>query len=83
MTLGALPKRKWGKHCLGLGQERLLIQGWKRRSWFGHHRRTLKHRWAQKVYQGNGEDGYYRDLACRSLAGLVLLYTARIPARAG
>jgi hypothetical protein len=55
-----------------------LIQAWKRRSWIAHHFRTFKHLLATDACQLQGEDAYYGHLVLRLLAGLVLLYTARI-----
>lgn len=55
-----------------------LIQAWKRRSWIEHHLRTLKHLLAAEACQVHGEDSYYGHLVLRLLAGLVLLYTARM-----
>jgi hypothetical protein len=55
-----------------------LIRAWKRRSWIEHHFRLLKHLLAAEACQVHGEDAYYGHLVLRLLAGLVLLYTARI-----
>lgn len=55
-----------------------LIRAWKRRSWIEHHVRLLKHLLAAEACQVHGEDAYYGHLVLRLLAGLVLLYTARI-----
>jgi len=55
-----------------------LIQAWRRRSWIEHHFRTLKHLLATETCQVQGEDAYYGHLVLRLLAGLGLLYTARV-----
>jgi hypothetical protein len=55
-----------------------LIRAWKRRSWIEHHCRLLKHLLAAEACQVHGEDADYGHLVLRLLAGLVLLYTARI-----
>ena len=55
-----------------------LIRAWKRRSWIEHHFRLLKHLLAAEACQVHGEDAYDGHLVLRLLAGLVLLYTARI-----
>ena len=55
-----------------------LIRAWKRRSWIEHTFRTLKHLLAAEACQVPGEDAYYGHLVLRLLAGLVLLYTARV-----
>jgi hypothetical protein len=55
-----------------------LIRAWKRRSWIEHTFRTLKHLLATEVCQVPGEDAYYGHLVLRLLAGLILLYTARV-----
>ena len=55
-----------------------LIRAWKRRSWIEHHFRLLKHLLAVEACQVHGEDAYYGHLVLRLLAGLALLYTARI-----
>ena len=55
-----------------------LIRAWKRRSWIEHHFRLLKHLLAAEACQVHGEDAYYGHLVLRLLAGLALLYTARI-----
>jgi hypothetical protein len=55
-----------------------LIRAWKRRSWIEHHFRLLKYLLAAEACQVHGEDAYYGHLVLRLLAGLVLLYTARI-----
>lgn len=55
-----------------------LIRAWKRRSWIEHTFRTLKHLLATETCQVPGEDAYYGHLVLRLLAGLVLLYTARV-----
>jgi hypothetical protein len=58
-----------------------LIRAWKRRGWMAHHFRLLKHLLAAEACQVHGEDAYYGHLVLRLLAGLVLLYTARILCR--
>jgi len=55
-----------------------LIRAWGRRSWIEHHFRLLKHLLATEACQVQGEDAYYGHLVLRLMAGLVLLYTARI-----
>jgi hypothetical protein len=55
-----------------------LIRAWGRRSWIEHHFRTLKHLLATEACQVQGEDAYYGHLVLRLLAGLGLLYTARV-----
>ena len=55
-----------------------LIRAWKRRSWIAHHFRMLKHLLATEACQVQGEDAYYGQLVLRRLAGMVLLYTARV-----
>jgi DDE superfamily endonuclease len=55
-----------------------LIRAWRRRSWIEHAFRTLKHLLATETCQIQGEDAYYGHLVLRLMAGLVLLYTARI-----
>jgi DDE superfamily endonuclease len=55
-----------------------LIRAWRRRSWIEHSFRTLKHLLATEACQVAGEDAYYGHLVLRLLAGLVLLYTARV-----
>jgi hypothetical protein len=55
-----------------------LIRAWGRRSWIEHSFRTLKHLLATEACQVPGEDAYYGHLVLRLLAGLVLLYTARV-----
>jgi hypothetical protein len=55
-----------------------VIRAWKRRSWIAHHCRVLKHLLAVEACQVHGEDAYDGHLILRLLAGLVLLYTARI-----
>ncbi|HXH09024.1 MAG TPA: transposase [Alphaproteobacteria bacterium] len=55
-----------------------LIRAWRRRSWIEHSFRTLKHLLATEVCQVQSEDAYYGHLILRLMAGLVLLYTARI-----
>jgi hypothetical protein len=55
-----------------------LIRAWGRRSWIEHSFHTLRHLLAAEACQVQGEDAYYRHLVLRLLAGLVLLYTARI-----
>jgi len=58
-----------------------LIRVWGRRSWIEHHFRTLKHLLATEACQVQDEDAYYGHLILRLLAGLVLLYTARVLCR--
>jgi len=55
-----------------------LIRAWKRRSWIEHSFRTLKHLLAAEACQVSTEDAYYGHLVLRLLAGLVLMYTARV-----
>jgi hypothetical protein len=55
-----------------------LIRAWGRRSWIEQHVRTLKHLVATEACQVQTEAAYYGHLVLRLLAGLVLLYTARI-----
>ena len=55
-----------------------LIRAWGRRSWIEHSFRTLKHLLATEACQVQDEDAYYGHLVLRLLAGLVLLYTARV-----
>jgi hypothetical protein len=55
-----------------------LIRAWKRRSWMAHHFRLLKHLVAVEAWQVHGEDASDGHLVLRLLAGLALLYTARI-----
>jgi hypothetical protein len=55
-----------------------LIRAWKRRSWIEHSFRTLKHLLAAEACQVPTEDAYYGHLVLRLLAGLVLMYTARV-----
>jgi hypothetical protein len=55
-----------------------LIKAWRRRSWIEHSFRTLKHLLATEACQVPGETAYYGHLVLRLLAGLVLLYTARV-----
>jgi DDE superfamily endonuclease len=55
-----------------------LIRAWKRRSWIEHHFRTLKHLLATEACQVQTEHAYYGHLVLRLMAGLVLLYTARV-----
>jgi hypothetical protein len=55
-----------------------LIRAWGRRSWIEHHFRTLKHLLATEACQVQTEAAYYGHLVLRLLAGIVLLYTARI-----
>jgi len=54
------------------------MTAWKRRSWIEHHFCLLKHLLATEACQVHGEDAYYGHLVLRLLAGLVLLYTARV-----
>ena len=55
-----------------------LIRAWRRWSWIEHAFRTLKHLLATEACQRQTEDGYYGHLVLRLMAGLVLLYTARV-----
>ena len=55
-----------------------LIRAWGRRSWIAHPCRTLKHLLATEACQVQGEAAYDGHLVLRLLAGLVLLYTARV-----
>jgi hypothetical protein len=55
-----------------------LVRAWRRRSWIEHTFRTLKHLLATEACQMQTEDGYYGHLVLRLMAGLVLLYTARV-----
>jgi len=55
-----------------------LIRAWQRRSWIEHGFRTLKHLLATEACQVLTEDAYYGHLILRVLAGLVLMYTARV-----
>jgi hypothetical protein len=55
-----------------------LIRAWRRRSWIEHHFRLLKHLLATEACQVQGEDAYFGHLVLRLIAGLVLLYTARM-----
>jgi DDE superfamily endonuclease len=55
-----------------------LIRAWRRRSWIEHSFRTLKHLLTTEACQVQSEDAYYGHLVLRLLAGLVLLYTARV-----
>ena len=55
-----------------------LIRAWRRRSSLEHSFRTLKHLLATEVCQVLTEDAYYGHLILRLLAGLVLMYTARV-----
>jgi hypothetical protein len=55
-----------------------LIRAWRRRSAIEHTFRTLKHLLATEACQVADEDAYYGHVVLRLLAGLVLLYTARV-----
>jgi hypothetical protein len=55
-----------------------LIRAWTRRRWIEHHFRRLKHLLATDACQVQGENAYYGHLVLRLMAGLVLLYTARL-----
>jgi len=55
-----------------------LIRAWRRRRWIAHTFRTLKHLLATEACQMQGEEAYDGHLVLRLMAGLVLLYTARI-----
>lgn len=56
----------------------LRSRAWRRRSAIEHTFRTLKHLLATEACQVTDEDAYYGHLVLRLLAGLVLLYTARV-----
>lgn len=55
-----------------------LIRAWRRRSWIEHTFRTLKHLLATEACQVPTEGAYFGHLVLRLLAGLVLMYTARV-----
>ena len=55
-----------------------LIRAWRRRSWIEHRFRTLKHLLATEACQVLTEDAYDGHVILRLLAGLVLMYTARV-----
>jgi DDE superfamily endonuclease len=55
-----------------------LLRAWKRRSSIEHTFRTLKHLLATEACQMQTEDAYDRHLVLRLLAGMGLLYTARV-----
>lgn len=55
-----------------------LIRAWGRRSWIEHHFRTLKHLLGTEACQVQTEAASYGHFVWRLLAGLVLLYTARV-----
>jgi hypothetical protein len=55
-----------------------VIRAWRRRSWIEHNFRTQKHLLATEACQVQTEDAYDGHLVLRLLAGLVLLYTARV-----
>lgn len=55
-----------------------LIKAGRRRSWIEHSFRTLKHLLATEACQVRGADADYGHLVLRLLAGLVVLYTARV-----
>jgi hypothetical protein len=55
-----------------------LIRAWRWRGWIEHSFRSLKHVLATEACQVQGEDAYYGHLVLRLVAGLVLLYTARV-----
>jgi hypothetical protein len=55
-----------------------VIRAWKRRSWIEHSFRTLKYLLATEACQVQTEGAYFGHLVLRLLAGLVLLYTARV-----
>jgi hypothetical protein len=55
-----------------------LIRAWRRRSWLEHSFRTLKHLLATEACQVPTEGAYFGHLVLRLLAGLVLMYTARV-----
>ena len=59
-----------------------LIRAWKRRSWIEQHCRLRKHVLAVEACQVHGEDAYDGHMVLRLLAGLALLYTARILCKA-
>jgi DDE superfamily endonuclease len=55
-----------------------LIRAWRRRSWIEHYFRTLKHLLATEACQVPTEGAYFGHVVLRLLAGLVLMYTARV-----
>ncbi len=55
-----------------------LIRAWRRRSWIEHRFRTLKHLLATEACQVPREGAYFGHLVLRLLAGLLLMYTARV-----
>jgi hypothetical protein len=55
-----------------------LIRAWGRRSWIEHQFRTLQHLLATAACQVHTAAAYSGHLVLRLLAGMVLLYTARI-----
>jgi hypothetical protein len=55
-----------------------LIRAWKRRSGIAQHFRLLQHLLAVEACQVQGAEADYGHLVLRLLAGLALLYTARI-----
>jgi len=55
-----------------------LIRAWRRRSWIEHSFRTLKHLLATEACQVPTEGAYFGHVVLRLLAGLVLMYTARV-----
>jgi hypothetical protein len=55
-----------------------LIRAWRRRSWIEHSFRTLKHLLAMEACQVQTEGAYFGHVVLRLLAGLVLMYTARV-----
>ena len=54
------------------------MRAWSRRSWIAHPFRTLKPVLATEACQVQGEAADYGPLVLRRLAGLGLLYTARV-----
>ena len=55
-----------------------LLRAWRRRSWIEPSFRTVKHLLATEACQVQSEDAYYGHFVLRLMAGLVLLYTARV-----
>jgi hypothetical protein len=55
-----------------------LLRAWRRRSWSEHSFRTLKQLLATETCQLQSEHAYYGHLVVRLMAGLVLVYTARV-----
>ncbi len=55
-----------------------LIRAWKRRSWIEHSFGTLKHLLAPEACQVPTQGAYFGHLVLSLLAGLALLYMARV-----